>query len=123
MRYLMNDAPMLADRAARIIDSDIELVLTGGVLAEVAFVLTKTYNIPRLIAVDQLIALVQKENIRCAGLDKSIVIQALLLCRPSGRVSFADALLWASARSAGQHVIYSFDKRFPSIGVTIRQDP
>lgn len=123
VRYLMNDSAELAQRATQIIDSDADLILTGGILAEIAFVLTKVYSVPRDIVVDDLIALVRRANIRLYGLDKGLVIQGLLLCRPSGRVSFADALLWAEAHGSGIRSVYSFDERFPDGGLTIRREP
>ena len=46
-------------------------------------------------------ALVRRRNIGVHGLDKDNVIQGLLVCAPSARVSFADAMLSAMARSAG----------------------
>jgi predicted nucleic acid-binding protein len=55
-------------------------------------------------------------------LDKGAVIQGLLLCRSSKRVSFADAMVWAAARSAGAEAVYSFDERFPAGGIAIRRD-
>ena len=39
-----------------------------------------------------------------------------MLCRPSGRVSFADALVWAAARSQTDASVYSLDERFPDEG-------
>ena len=42
------------------------------------------------------------------------------MCRDSGRVNVADAMIWAEARTAGIEVIYSFDQRFPSDGLEIR---
>lgn len=70
--------------------------------------------------VDQLIALLQKENIVSLRPDKAMLIEALFLCRPSGRVSFADALIWAEARAGGPPVVYTFDERFPAVGVEVR---
>lgn len=122
VRYLMNDDLELAERATRIIEGDTDLLLTDGILAETAFVLTKTYDVPRQIVVDELIRFVSRRNVRLYGLDKDTVIQSLELCRPSGRVSFADAALWASAHSSGVRSVYSFDKRFPDIGVAVHQD-
>jgi predicted nucleic acid-binding protein len=70
--------------------------------------------------VDHLILFLQKENIRPFALSKDNVLQALLLCRSSGRVSFADALIWAAARTTDEKVVYSFDERFPRDGVEVR---
>jgi predicted nucleic acid-binding protein len=122
IRYLVNDDRALAERAQRIIVGDTELSLTVGTLAEIAHVLTRVYGIPRAAVVDELIPLIRRSNVRLYGLDLALTIQALQLCRPSSRVSFADALLWASARTAGATVIYSFDERFPADGLAVRSD-
>ena len=61
-------------------------------------------------------------DIEMLGLDKAIVLQALLVCRSSGETSFADALVWAAARSAGSEVVYSLDERFPADGLDVRRD-
>lgn len=122
VRYLTNDPPDMAARAARIIDSDAELLLTDGILGEVAYVLLKRYKVPRAVVVDNLIALVRKRNMTVWRIEKDVAIQALQLCRPSGRVSFADALLWAAAHSSGIISVYSFDERFPSGGITVHRN-
>ena len=122
IRYLVNDDRALAERAERIVVGDTELSLTDGTLAEIAHVLTRVYGIPRAAVVDGLILLIRRPNVRLHGLDLALTIQAFQLCRPSGRVSFADALLWASARTAGATVIYTFDERFPADGLAIRRE-
>jgi predicted nucleic acid-binding protein len=122
VRYLTGDPKHLAARASRIIDGARALVVTDVVVAETAFVLTSVYGIPRRAVVDGLVELLQRRNLTAFRLDKGAVIQGLLLCRPSNRVSFADAMVWAAARSAGAEAIYSFDERFPSGGVVIRRD-
>ena len=98
-----------------------DLLITDVVLTETAYVLTSVYQVPREIVVDHLMAFLQKENISPFALDKSLVLQALLLCRPSGRVSFADAMGWAAARSSGSRVVYSLDRRFPGDGIEVRR--
>jgi predicted nucleic acid-binding protein len=121
VRYLTGDPPELAEKAAQIIDKEQDLLITDVVLVETAYVLSSLYQLPRNTVVDHLIAFMQKYNIAPFGLDKDIVLQALLLCRPSARVSFADALVWAAARSSHTTVVYSFDARFPKGGVEVRQ--
>lgn len=120
-RYLLDDPPELAERAARIIDSAIDLYVTDVILAEAGYVLSSAYRLPREVVVDGLLAFLQKRNISVAGLDKGMVIQGLRLCRPSGRVSFADALIWAAVQSIGPRVVYPFDARFPTHGVEVRR--
>jgi predicted nucleic acid-binding protein len=122
LRYLLNDLPDQAAAAAQILDRDVELIVTAGTLAEVAYVLSRHPGITRELVVDALIAFISKRNITLSALDKALTIQGLLRCRPSGRVSFADALLWASARSAGATIIYTFDERFPADGLAIRRE-
>ena len=122
VRYLTGDPPQMAEQAARIIDQEDHLQITDVVLAETAYVLTSVYQVPRDVVVDHLVALVQKENISLFALDKGLALQALLLCRPSRRISFADAMVWAAARSAGSRVVYSLDEHFPSDALEVRQE-
>jgi predicted nucleic acid-binding protein len=120
VRYLTDDPPDLAEQAAKVIDGEEGLQVTDVVLAETAYVLTTFYRVPRNLVVDHLIAFLQKENVTPFALDKGMVLQALLLCKPSGRVSFADAMVWAAARSSGSNAVYSLDERFPRDGVEVR---
>ncbi len=123
VRYLTGDPPDLAEQAAQVIDREEGLQVTDVVLAETAYVLTSVYRISRSVVVDHLIAFLQKENVMPFAVDKALALQALLLCRPSGRVSFADAMIWAAARSSESKVVYSLDERFPGDGLEIRRGP
>jgi predicted nucleic acid-binding protein len=122
VRYLTGDPPRLAARAARIIDSARTLTVTAVVIAETAYVLSSVYGVRRAAVVDSVVELLQKRNVTILDLDKGAVLQALLLCRPSNRVSFADAMIWAAARSVRAEVVYSFDERFSREGVVVRAD-
>jgi len=122
VRYLTGEPPGLAEQAARVVDGAEDLQVTDVVLAETAYVLTSVYRVPRDVVVDHLIALLQKQNISPFALDKGIVLQALLRCRSSGRTSFADAMVWAAARTSGSEVVYSLDERFPADGLDVRRD-
>lgn len=123
VRYLMGDQADMAEAAARIMDGDEDVYVTDVVLAETAYVLTSVYRVPREAVVDHLVAVIRKENIMTHGLGKDLAMRAMLLCRPSHRVSFADALLWAAARSVPSPVVYTFDERFPRDGVEVRSRP
>jgi len=120
VRYLTGDPPELAERASQVIDQEDGLLVSDVVIAETAYVLTSVYKVPREVMVDSLILFIQKQNIRPFALEKDSLLQALLLCRSSGRVSFADALVWAAARSTETLVVYSLDERFPRHGVEVR---
>ena len=123
VRYLTGDPPALAAKAAKIIDARPGLLLlTGVVLAETAYVLMRRYRLPREDVADHLISFVQRENVALLGLELEYIVQGLEMCRPSGRVSFPDALIWATARSSRHELVYSFDRRFPSQGITVDQE-
>ena len=121
LRYLLADLPTQTERARRLIDGGTPLLVTETVLLETAFTLTKFYKVPREQAVDTLIAFLQKRNLSVYHYSKTTIIAALLLCRPSGRVSFGDAFLWAAGYAAIPSVIYSFDQRFPSEEIDLRE--
>lgn len=106
---------------AQVIDNDEHLLITDVVLAETAYVLTSVYGIPREAVVDTLVLLLQKRNIFPFALRKETLLQALLLCRSSGRISFADALVWAAAIETDDKIVYSLDARFPRDGIEVRR--
>ncbi len=123
VRYLTGDPPGVLEAARHIVEATPELRITPVVLAETAYVLTSVYGVSRQMVVDHLIDLLSRENIIMHGLAKDLAMQALLLCRPSKRVSFADALLWAAARGSSRRgeepTVYTFDERFPASGVRL----
>jgi len=123
VRYLTNDAPDLATKAAIIIDGQDNLYITDVVIVEAAYVLTSVYRVPRNTVIDYMITFLQKENILTFGIDKGKALQALLLCRPSGRVSFGDAMIWAAAQSSEESIVYSLDERFPDDGLEVKSIP
>ena len=118
VRYITGDSVLLSELSARIVDGDEQLIVTDVMLAESWFVLTRVYELSRTAASDQLISLLRKPNVETYPLDKDLAIEALLLCRPSGRISIADALLWATARMRGEPV-RTFDHRFPGDGIEL----
>lgn len=120
LRYLTGDPPQMASEATRIVEQVDPLAITGVTLAETAHVLTSFYQVPRETVVDHLVDLVQRQNIVTHDLDEELILSALLFCRPSGKVSVPDALLWAAARACDEAVVYSFDRRFPRDGIDLR---
>lgn len=123
IRYLVQDMPDLLDTVRLIIEEHPHLWLTEGIINETAYVLTNVYQLPRQLVVDTLIALLRRRNIQIHGLHKMVAIQGLLLCWPSSRVSFADAMLWAVARSTGnQSAVFTLDERFPANGIAVHRE-
>ena len=122
VRYLTYDPPHQAEKATAIIEKEEDLYVTDVVIAEVAYVLRQEYGLQREAVIDQLLRFVRLENVGVLGFDKHVVLQALLLCRPSGRVSVADALVWAAALGTEHRTVYSLDQRFPSTGITLLRE-
>ena len=120
VRYLTGDPPHLADLSAQLIDSEIALVITDVVLLESAHVLNSVYGVPREHVVDQLVALLRRANVAAFPARKEQVIEALQLCRPSGRVSFGDAMIWAAARFTGR-AVFTLDERVPGEGIATQR--
>ncbi len=120
IRYITGDPPDMVEHAIQIVEDVDDLIITEGVLGETAFVLSSVYRMPREQIVDKLLDLVRRDNISIYAINKDLALQGLMMCRPSGRVSVADAMIWAAARSDGARVIYTFDQRFPSEGIELR---
>jgi predicted nucleic acid-binding protein len=117
VRYLTDDPPEMAARAAEVIDGSTEVVLSEVVLVETAYVLDSVYGVPRNELVDALISFVQRRNIKLLTLSKPLAVEALGICRDSKRHSFSDALVWAEAVEAGAETVYTFDRQFPARGL------
>jgi predicted nucleic acid-binding protein len=118
VRYLVGDTPDLASRAAALIESTRQLHIPVVILAELGFVLTRIYMIDRIRVVEALLDLLGRHNIDPLGISKDKAIEALQLCAPSARVSFADAMLWAVAHCE-VGTVWTFDKRFPAVGIQV----
>lgn len=119
VRYLTGDPPDLAARARRVIEGEIKIVLSEVVILETAHVLRVLYEVPREVIIDSLIAFLLRSNVETLDRSKRHLASALLLCRPSGRISIADALVWAHAR-ATDIPVFTFDRRFPGDGIAVR---
>jgi predicted nucleic-acid-binding protein len=120
VRYFLQDDPEMGPAAAGVVDGERDSGISLVALAETAFVLSRNYGVPRERVVDVLVELLRKRNINVLGVEKTLVASALLLCRPSGRVNYADALINADARAHAVERLYTFDERFPSEGLEPR---
>lgn len=117
VRYLVGVPDEHAASARTLLDSDRPLVIPTVALAETAFVLTRNYGVSRADVVDALVRLLGRVNVSVHELPTAIAIQALMLCRPSGRIAFSDALIWAAARTTPERRVVTFDQRFPDTDI------
>jgi predicted nucleic acid-binding protein len=120
VRYLTLDPPDQGALAQALIDGPDALTISSVTLVETAFVLTRLYGVARATTVDLLVELLGRSNLTMSDVPTSLAVEALMLCRASGRVSFADAMIWAATRASQAGVVYTFDRRFPSSGVDRR---
>jgi predicted nucleic-acid-binding protein len=120
VRHLTGEPDELASKASALIRGSQPLWITEAALLETAYVLEKEYGYGRDDVVGALIALVREPFIQLQGMEYHALLQALLFCRTSRRVSFGDALIWAAASADGGEV-FSFDQRFPRDQITVLQ--
>ena len=120
LRYLTQSPPHHGAEAAALIDGKESFVVPSVAIAETAFALGHFYGIERQHTVDLLVGLLGRPNVDALDVPTPLAIEALMLCRPSGRVSYADALIWASARHSKSAPLYTFDQSFPGSDVELR---
>jgi predicted nucleic-acid-binding protein len=90
VRYLLQEDPEMGPAAARLMNGGLRLGVSLVVLTETVFVLSSNYGVPWEEVVDSLVELLRKRNIEVLGAEKALVASALMLCRPSGLVNYAD---------------------------------
>ncbi len=117
LRYLTGDDPEKQARARRILESERTLGITAVAVLEAAYALQHYYGYPREAIVDALVGLITRRNLVGIGIDRDQLAAKLLLCRPSGTVSFGDALLVATAANAGLDTLYTFDEKLNRAGI------
>jgi predicted nucleic acid-binding protein len=118
LRYLTDDIPEQAEQARVLIESMTPLGLTTVALLEAAYALRRDpYRFSRDEIIDVLVKLARRRNIRGVGVDKTHVAGVLGRCKGTNVVSVGDALLTATAWSAGISEIYTFDRQFARAGL------
>jgi len=119
LRYLTGAPQDQHERAAAEIDGDEPLWISVVTILETSYVLLRHYNVPRATVVDVLTEMTRKANIQVCELPRQRVIDALSLCRESGRVNFGDALIWARAAEDDAEVL-TFTAAFRRIRLRLR---
>jgi predicted nucleic acid-binding protein len=120
VRYFVDDDPARSFAAARLIDGDIDVVVSTAVLLEAVHVLHGDYRIANPELGEGLIAFLTKANVELSDADQSGAVAAL---RWSLRVSarrIPDAIIAAAADRAGCDWIATFDEALTSPTVPVR---
>lgn len=109
LRYLLQDYRDLSQEASVVIENN-NIFITNEVLAEVVYVLNKTYKIDKEELSQTLIAFLHNENIYL--LSKEVAVTALEYFREKN-IDFVDCLLCSYSKISNYDVI-SFDKKLGS---------
>lgn len=97
LRYLLEDHPAFFEQSKKIIESN-EVFIKNEVLAEVVYVLNKTYDVPKEEVKTTLQELLQNSNI---SVDSQPVVAMALEIFESRNIDFVDALLRGFHRQPG----------------------
>jgi predicted nucleic-acid-binding protein len=111
VRFLVEDDAAQSARAARLIDRAIKseetLFVPDIVLAEVAWVLTRAYDVPKPELMDVLRKLLTAKHLAFASSD---VLSSALDGWARGKGDFSDYLVRAQAEARGCDRIATFDR-------------
>ena len=105
LRYLLNDNPAMFTSAKEVIERDYCLVL-NEVVAEVVYVLSGVYNVPRTVIAETLTDFIMMENITQHE-SKDCLCSALHLYQAK-KLDFIDCYLCAISK---KYTIKTFDKK------------
>jgi len=98
IRFLLKDIPSQAQAVKKILETGSEeLILTDVGLAEIVWVLTSYYQLPKTEVVDKLLNLLALKKIQA---NKDILVRALKSYQ-SLNIDFIDAYLGAYAQNQG----------------------
>ena len=120
IRYFAEDDIPRAAAAAALFDSDVELVISTGVILEAIHVLRTHYGFDNPILGDLLTRLLLRERIQVSDADKAGLLGALSWSRGSSARRIADALIATTAEQAGVDFIATFDEKVESPSVPVR---
>jgi predicted nucleic acid-binding protein len=114
VRYLSDDDPPRALAAARLIDSDRTLVVSGVVLLETMHALRTGWGHENPTLGRALIRFLTRENVEVVDADKAHLVAALERSLSVSARRIADAVIAATAERAGCAWIATFDEAFRS---------
>ena len=120
VRYLSEDDPPRALAAARLIDGDTTVVISGVVLLETLHALRTGlgHENPELGRV--LVRFITRENVEVVDADKGHLVAALERSLATSARRITDAIVAATAEHAGCDWIATFDEGFKSPSVPSR---
>lgn len=120
LRYFLNDLPEQAKAVEELVKkTEVKLVLTDLVVAEIVWVLQSTYKLERFDIANKIKALI---NLKCIESNKTL-LEKTLIYYVEYNISFIDAYLAAFSDQYKLEGIYSFDKGLDKIKEVKRFEP
>lgn len=120
LRYWTGDDPPRALAAARIVESERELVVSTGVILETVHTLRRDYRVANPELGRLLIGFLTRANVRLADADKPAAVEGLRWTLDRSARRIPDALIAAAAECAGCAAIATFDESFSSPSVPVQ---
>lgn len=112
LRYFLNDLPEQAKAVEELVKkTEVKLVLTDLVVAEIVWVFQSTYKLERFDIANKIKALI---NLKCIESNKTL-LEKTLIYYVEYNISFIDAYLAAFNEQYKLEGIYSFDKGLDKI--------
>ncbi len=103
LRYLLNDIPEQAEKAASVISTG--AFTLPEIIAEVVYVLTKLYGVPKEEIKDIVSPILDEISI-----ENSVVISSALAIYSDTKFDFVDAIILARKKILAED-IFTFDKK------------
>jgi predicted nucleic acid-binding protein len=120
VRYLAEDDPPRALAAARLIEGDSTLVISGVVVLETMHALRTGMGHENPALAHALIRLLTRENVEVVDADKTHLVEALKRSLATSARRISDAVIAATAEYAGCAWIATFDEAFRSPTIPAR---
>jgi predicted nucleic-acid-binding protein len=95
LRFILKDDIQMYNEAKRILENHDDLFIVNEVIAEAIYVLTKSYNIPRVNSANLFIEIINENIFQLSS--KEIIIKALEIFS-SKNLDFIDCILCATSR-------------------------
>lgn len=121
VRYLVGEPAEQARRAQAVIEGDQPVAIPVVVLLETAHVLRTQYGVARRDVLDTLLELVTRAGVETLGVDRGLIIEALVRARELPGSPLPDALVAATVRDAGALPLFTVDRDLARHGVQVQE--
>jgi predicted nucleic acid-binding protein len=121
VRYLVGEPAEQAGRAQVVMEGVEPVSIPVVVLLETAHVLRTQCGVERRDVLDTLLALVTREGLEILGVNRGLVMEALVRARDLPGSPLPDALMVATVRDAGALPLFTFDGDLVRHGISVRE--